>query len=542
MAGNRHSRVRSALVRHGARVVGVVVALFVVGVLFLSAHVAALRRSLEAHVGGLRAAQAVQRALVSGGPPEERSRALSELRFSLAEIPDRTPAVNTAAARLGVITTPGSTTAEQADALDGLVSALREASSAISHRLGATWTWLAAYAVAAILLAGLAWWLSRQIQRARLRAEELYASLQAETASRLAAQAERQAYERLLDQVIEHAPIAIAIHGDDGRLLRRNPEHERLFGGARGPADEALERARRGEATAGEEHVVQRQGAPALVVELAAAPVPGAGGVESVVLFARDVTEARRRQQQAWAEDRATMVATMARGMGHELRNPLTFVLGNIDWLLDEVTHTEGLSEETRRTWEQALVDMADGAARLRGAASDLGALGGHGAAGRCDPREAVRLAARLVAELGEVARVVVEPGRAPLVRGSLAHVALLISDVLRRVAALLGASGGAWLVRVGCEPDGDGARVQVTVEAETAQAEQRGALSPEAVERAFGATPSATVAPMSGLLSHLSATLEAVVVQGALRVRVGLGAPDAELPAGDPAPSGSRT
>lgn len=530
------------LVRHGARVVSVVVALFVVGVLFLSAHVAALRRSLEAHVGGLRAAQAVQRALVSGGPTEERSRALSELRFALAQIPDRAPTVNTAAARLGVITTPGTSSAEQADALDGLVSALREASSAISHRLGATWTWLAAYAVAAILLAGLAWWLSRQIQRARLRAEELYASLQAETASRLAAQEQRQAYERLLDQVIEHAPVAIAIHGDDGRLLRRNPEHERLFGGARGPI-EALDRARRGVATAGEEHVVQRPGVPALVVELAAAPVPGAGGVESVVLFARDVTEVRRRQQQAWAEDRATMVATMARGMGHELRNPLTFVLGNIDWLLDEVTHAEGLSEETRRTWEQALVDMADGAARLRGAASDLGALGGHGATGRCDPREAVRLAARLVPELGEVARVAVEPGRAPLVRGSLAHVALVISDVLRRVAALLGASGGDWLVRVGCEPDGDGARVQVTAEADAAREELSGpSLSPDAAERAFGATPSATVAPVSGLLSHLGATLEAVVVRGALSVHIGLGAPDAEAPAGDPAPSGSRT
>lgn len=499
---------------------------FAVGMLLVFLHFGGLRRQLEQRVNALQATQAVQLLLVPSTSPSELSAAVERLDRAIDALETPGDDVLRASAPTGELVTEARDPEHRAVVVDSLVRALRTEASAISDRLGAMWGWLAAGAVCAVVLAWLAWFLAHRLVVANARAGELLGALRSEMAERRRAEEERLRRERLLDRVVEHAPVGIAIYGVDGAPVRRNPEHARLFA-VPGPLDvHALEQAQAASGPATVERRVQSASGDISVVEEAAFPVPGPDGEpEAVVVFARDVTAARRRQQEAWAEDRAQTVATIARGMGHEIRNPLTFILGNVDWLLDEVReHAAALPEETRVAWEQALVDVSSGARRLRGAATDLGALGGRSGAGSCDAHEAARLALRLVVtEVGDVARFEVEPSPAVLVRGGTSHVALLVADLLRRVAVEIRAvSDSPWTARVVVRPHDEGADILIEAAARPGDA----TVSAEAVALAFDEGPGGTASPLRSLLAPLGASVEAAATAEGLRVTLALGAP----------------
>ncbi|MCP3102499.1 PAS domain S-box protein [Myxococcus sp. K15C18031901] len=108
-------------------------------------------------------------------------------------------------------------------------------------------------------------------------------------------------------------------------------------------------------------------------------------GVGAVVVMARDITERKRMQAQLLQSDRMVLAGTLAAGVGHEINNPLTYVLANLDSAMESIHRLGG---ELGRTlpdgdiapnWSMSLKDTVDllreaheGATRVRNIVRDL--------------------------------------------------------------------------------------------------------------------------------------------------------------------------
>jgi PAS domain S-box-containing protein len=86
------------------------------------------------------------------------------------------------------------------------------------------------------------------------------------------------------------------------------------------------------------------------------------------VIVARDVTDRNLLREQLLQAERLASLGTMAAGVAHEINNPLTYVLGNIDHVLKELPD---LAEPLR----EALVDAREGAQQVSVIVRDLKAF-----------------------------------------------------------------------------------------------------------------------------------------------------------------------
>lgn len=116
----------------------------------------------------------------------------------------------------------------------------------------------------------------------------------------------------------------------------------------------------------------ERSGGGVAVASVASVRLPHGDG-QAVASVARDLTESRRVQTQLAFADRMMSVGTMASGIAHEINNPMTFVIGNLDLLkkglLDKDDELEALGLEDAA----GIVDDAlEGAQRVKRIISDL--------------------------------------------------------------------------------------------------------------------------------------------------------------------------
>ncbi len=143
-------------------------------------------------------------------------------------------------------------------------------------------------------------------------------------------------------------------------------------------------------------------------------------GATVLVASGRDVTERHRLRAQLVVSDRMASLGTLAAGIAHEINNPLSYVLGNLQMM------GEALADPDRRgELATALDDATDGAQRVRkimqGLRSfsraeeerrvELDIAGVLRAAIRLTANE-VRHRAQLVCELGATPRVAADDGR----------------------------------------------------------------------------------------------------------------------------------
>jgi PAS domain S-box-containing protein len=83
-------------------------------------------------------------------------------------------------------------------------------------------------------------------------------------------------------------------------------------------------------------------------VEIAAAGVVSFEGSPARILVARDTTDLRVSQERLAHADKLTALGELAAGVAHEINNPLTYMLTNIELLLEgQVDPTEDLLRET---------------------------------------------------------------------------------------------------------------------------------------------------------------------------------------------------
>jgi PAS domain S-box-containing protein len=120
-----------------------------------------------------------------------------------------------------------------------------------------------------------------------------------------------------------------------------------------------------------------RKDGQTVVVEVSTIPVLWYGQ-QAIMVLAKDVTEFKKLTAKMMQVDRMVAVGTLAAGVGHEINNPLAYVLSNVLFAVQELRQLEdqdGLPSSARQrigSAAAALDDARDGAERVRDIVRDL--------------------------------------------------------------------------------------------------------------------------------------------------------------------------
>jgi signal transduction histidine kinase/DNA-binding response OmpR family regulator len=131
-----------------------------------------------------------------------------------------------------------------------------------------------------------------------------------------------------------------------------------------------------------------------------------------------DVTERRRLEAQILLADRLSAMGNMAAGVAHEINNPLTYLLGNLSSLQDDMAEKGGGPESIPHDLPQLLADCLEGAQRIQAIVRDLKSFSrvDHEQPGPSDARRAAGNVIRMLrGEALHRAQVVLEPGTTPV-------------------------------------------------------------------------------------------------------------------------------
>lgn len=180
--------------------------------------------------------------------------------------------------------------------------------------------------------------------------------------------------------LIERAPGAIAVHRD-GRVLYVNPPLATILGcdaeGLVGAelahvAGGALEidrmSANGGVLRSREAQRISRPDGSVAIVEIEEVDLEYDGQSASCIL-ARDVTERNQLRAQLAIAERMVALGTLAAGIGHEINNPLSYIMGNLAFVSDGLRATPVDAAPELRT---ALDEAREGATRIRDIVRDF--------------------------------------------------------------------------------------------------------------------------------------------------------------------------
>ena len=155
------------------------------------------------------------------------------------------------------------------------------------------------------------------------------------------------------------------------------------------------------------------------------------GDVSRVLVVARDVTERRAMLAGLAEKERLASVGMLAASVAHEIMNPLTYVLANLDLVVGERT-----DDPARRT--KALMEAREGARRMQQIVWDLRALGRAGGEELfyVDARSVLEIALRLSGpEVARTASVVLELDEVPCVLASESRLCQVFINLLVNAA-----------------------------------------------------------------------------------------------------------
>ena len=142
-------------------------------------------------------------------------------------------------------------------------------------------------------------------------------------------------------------------------------------------------------------------------------------------------------QAQLILNDRLASMGKLAAGVGHEINNPLAFVLSNLNFLHKELHRTGGTpSEEERQELLTVVSDAKEGAERVRVIVQGLKTLSRDDATGRADLKSVVSAAVKIAAhEVRRRARLVEELDNVPPVSGSASRLGQVFLNLLINAA-----------------------------------------------------------------------------------------------------------
>ena len=202
--------------------------------------------------------------------------------------------------------------------------------------------------------------------------------------------------ERLAQAVFENAPVGIQIYGPDGMSVRMNEAQRKQLGlpsttygvgefnGLTDPLHAGEIAASFARAYQGE--IVELHGQDVsldhetnawntrrvrVVFDTILFPLRDGDETRAVVAFCRDVTERRHTEARLLLADRLASLGTMAAGVAHEINNPLSFVLANLEFLAGALRDAPP-DAATQEAAEQALDEALEGARRMRSIVRDM--------------------------------------------------------------------------------------------------------------------------------------------------------------------------
>jgi PAS domain S-box-containing protein len=242
--------------------------------------------------------------------------------------------------------------------------------------------------------------------------------------------------------LLDRLPDGVAVHRD-GIFLYANPEMLRITGRERAEdlvghslfdlvhpdehesVRERLHDSARTGVRSRERRIIRPDGSER-TLEITALPVVFEGEV-AFVAICHDVTDRKRMEERLALAERMALVGRLASGVGHEINNPLAYILGSIDLARADLAALAADASASDRLGrlERRIRTVEEGAERVRDIVRDLKSLSSASddrlgpvnvertldvAAATADHE--IRLRARLVKEYGGVQRAWASEGR----------------------------------------------------------------------------------------------------------------------------------
>lgn len=275
--------------------------------------------------------------------------------------------------------------------------------------------------------------------------------------------------------LIDHVSEAIVVHRG-GRILYANRAASEAFGYAKpdeligGSVLELVVPEQRARVVARLQEI-ERTGRPAPAIEeqllrrdgtLVSLEVTGLpmsfDGEPAIALLARDLAQQRALLARVALADRLTSVGTLAAGVAHGINNPLTYVIANLAFAVDELDARLAAAPDDLLGELRLVLDQAhEGAARIRDLVRDLVTFSGQEVTERIpvDVHAVLDSALQLGSnEIRHRAHVTRDFAPVPHVGGDPAHLAHAFLSLLLNAAEAI--------------PEGDAARATIRVSTST--------------------------------------------------------------------------
>ncbi|MBP6631683.1 MAG: response regulator [Kofleriaceae bacterium] len=231
--------------------------------------------------------------------------------------------------------------------------------------------------------------------------------LREERAAALSREAELAEQELRSRAIFDGMVEGVVLQDRTGRIHAHNPAAERILGlttdqllgrssvdprwravradGSPFPGDEhpAMVTLRTGRPLTDVLMGVHKPGGELTWISINTRPLLDGGGVEATAVVAtfRDITEQRQLAERLGAQERVAAIGTLAAGVGHEINNPLSFVLSNLDVALEELQRwPAALRHDRVAEFEHLLIEARGGAERIQRITRGLRALVREGA------------------------------------------------------------------------------------------------------------------------------------------------------------------
>jgi two-component system, cell cycle sensor histidine kinase and response regulator CckA len=257
-----------------------------------------------------------------------------------------------------------------------------------------------------------------------------------------------------LEAIIHHAPLAIVAVDYAGTVTRWNPAAERLFGWRASevvdqpnpiiPTDDwaefqlIVENAFCGKLEARSERVRTRKDGSLVTISALRALLRDEGGAPTgLVSMLEDITEKKQLEVKLHTADRLLSVGRLAAAVGHEINNPLAYVLTNVDAAIEEIDRADGAARRGENLVAM-LREAREGAERVRRIVQDLQMFSQAEADERraFDPASVLDSCLNMArAELRRRARVVRRYERTPRVLANEARIGQVVLNLLINAA-----------------------------------------------------------------------------------------------------------
>jgi PAS domain S-box-containing protein len=114
-----------------------------------------------------------------------------------------------------------------------------------------------------------------------------------------------------------------------------------------------------------------------IIQEALVSPIQDAAGVVThFIAIKRDITKRIQLERQLLQRDRLAAIGRLAAGVAHEINNPLTYILANIDFMMHRLENLEAsLDHELHEELHEILGETSSGAIQIRDVVRSLGSL-----------------------------------------------------------------------------------------------------------------------------------------------------------------------